>query len=69
MRISRVLTNNAVIVLDENNKESIVCGKGIDFKKRAGDEIDDSLINQLFVSIDDESMLHHLEQLIDTIPF
>ena len=69
MRISRVLTNNAVIVLDENNKESIVCGKGIAFKKRAGDEIDDTLINQRFVSIDDESLLHHLEQLIDTIPF
>lgn len=69
MLIQRVLTNNAVLVLDENHKESIVCGKGIGFKKHAGDRIDDSLINQRFVSIDDESLLHHLEQLIDTIPY
>ncbi|MDO4664565.1 MAG: PRD domain-containing protein [Erysipelotrichaceae bacterium] len=69
MRIQRVLTNNAVLVLDENHKESILCGKGIGFKKHTGDKIDESLINQRFISIDDESLLHHLEQLIDTIPY
>lgn len=29
MRICRILTNNALVVLDENGKEQIVCGKGI----------------------------------------
>lgn len=69
MKINRILTNNAVIVLNESGKESIVCGKGIGFKKKPGDFIDEELINKRFISIDDESLLHHLEQLIETIPF
>ncbi len=28
MRICRILTNNALVVLDEKGKEQIVCGKG-----------------------------------------
>lgn len=48
MKISRLLTNNAVVVLKENMEEQIVCGKGIGYKKRPGDMIDESLINQVF---------------------
>lgn len=69
LKISRILTNNAVIVFDDAGKESIACGKGIGFKKKIGDDIDDALINKRFVSIEDESNLHYLEQLIETIPF
>ena len=32
MRICRILTNNALVVLDEKGKEQIVCGKGIGYK-------------------------------------
>ena len=41
MRICRILTNNALVVLDEKGKEQIVCGKGIGYKKRPGDNVDD----------------------------
>ena len=49
MRIERILTNNALVVLDENTcmekkREKIVCGKGIGFKKRAGDDLDPTLV-------------------------
>lgn len=49
MKIRRILTNNAAVVLDENDQEQIVCGKGIAYKKRPGDELDEALINQTFV--------------------
>ena len=52
MIIKRVLTNNAVVI-SENDKEKIVCGKGIAFKKKPGMEIDESLINQVF-TLEDE---------------
>lgn len=32
MQILRILTNNAVVILGENKKEQIVCGKGIAYK-------------------------------------
>ena len=39
-----ILTNNALVVLDEKKREKIVCGKGIGFKKRAGDDLDPTLV-------------------------
>ena len=55
MQILRILTNNAVVILGENKKEQIVCGKGIAYKKRPGDNIDTTLINQVF-SLQSEDM-------------
>lgn len=49
MIIKRILTNNAVVIDDENQQEKIVCGKGIAFKKRPGMEIDEISINQTFI--------------------
>lgn len=48
MKIKRILTNNAVVVVDASNKEEIVCGKGIAYKKRPGDVVDISMVNQVF---------------------
>ncbi len=36
MRINRILTNNAVVVTNENGNDQIVCGKEIAYKKRSG---------------------------------
>lgn len=44
VRIERILTNNALVVLDEKKREKIVCGKGIGFKKRVGDDLDPTLV-------------------------
>ena len=41
MVIDRILNNNVVIIKDNNGKEVVVCGKGIAFKKKNGDEIDE----------------------------
>ena len=39
MRIAKVLNNNVAVVLDEKGREKIVMGRGICFKKKAGEEI------------------------------
>lgn len=67
MKILRILTNNAVVVLGENHKEQIVCGKGIAYKKRPGEDIDASLINQVF-SLQNEDMNIKFQQLLLDIP-
>ena len=65
MIIKRVLTNNAVVI-SENDKEKIVCGKGIAFKKKPGMEIDESLINQVF-TLEDETKMKY-EDLLKDVP-
>lgn len=66
MIIKRILTNNAVII-EENNKEKIVCGKGIAYKKKIGDIIDDSLINKSFILENNDAMAKY-EQLLKDVP-
>lgn len=67
MIISRILTNNAVIVLADG-KSKIVCGKGIAYKKRAGMTIDDAAISQTFSLEPDNKLLGQIEQLIENLP-
>lgn len=67
MIIQRILTNNALIILNDAGKEEIVCGKGIGFKKKIGDEIDTTLINKVFV-LARTSLTKQLESLLHDIP-
>ncbi|MGY3749623.1 BglG family transcription antiterminator LicT [Vagococcus acidifermentans] len=67
MKIYRILNNNAVIILDENKEERIVCGPGLAYGKRKGDEIDKKKINKKFVVQNNQTNLR-LQQLIEDIP-
>ena len=42
MKIHKILNNNVAVVLDEHGDEKIVMGKGICFKKKAGEAIGSS---------------------------
>ena len=68
MKIQRILTNNAIIILNEKGAEQIVCGKGIAFKKRIGDEIDGRFIDKTFMLMPDSKLQKQLEQLLADIP-
>lgn len=68
MKIRRILTNNAVVTLNENGKEEIVCGKGIAYKKKTGEEIDECLIDKIFMLMPDNKLQKQLEQLLTDIP-
>lgn len=68
MQIQRILTNNAIVALDRFGKEQIVCGKGIGYKKRPGEEVDDHLVDKIFVKETDmryQQIIRTLEHLPD----
>ena len=67
MIIKRILTNNAVVIDDENQQEKIGCGKGIAFKKRPGMEIDEMSINQTFI-LEGGGEYSRFEQLLKDVP-
>lgn len=67
MIIKRILTNNSVVIDDENQQEKIVCGKGIAFKKRPGMEIDEISINQTFI-LEGGGEYSRFEQLLKDVP-
>ncbi|MFD3447096.1 BglG family transcription antiterminator LicT [Microbacteriaceae bacterium 4G12] len=66
MIIHKVLNNNAVTIMD-NNKESVVMGKGIAFQKKKGDKIDEAIVNKVFV-LENKSNTDKLIKLISEIP-
>ena len=47
MKISKILNNNTAMVI-EDNKEVIVIGKGLAYKKKTGDLINPALIEKKF---------------------
>lgn len=67
MVIAQVLNNNVAIIKDEDGVEKVVCGKGIAFKKKPGDEINPEAINKIFV-IQDKIQNEHFRQLVAEIP-
>ena len=48
MIIQKVINNNVVSTFDANGKEVILMGKGIGFRKKAGDELDKNKIEKIF---------------------
>lgn len=48
MIIQKVINNNVVSTFDTNGHEVILMGKGIGFRKKAGDELDKNKIEKIF---------------------
>ena len=48
MKIAKVINNNVISVLDAQNKELVVMGRGIAFQQRPGDVVDESKIEKTF---------------------
>ena len=67
MKIYKILNNNAVLSKSEDNREVIVTGKGIAFRKKTGDDIIVDASCKVFVPKDDE-MAQRYQQLVSEIP-
>lgn len=67
MRINKVLNNNVAVVLREDGQEQIVMGRGICFKKRAGDEIGEEMIDKEFYLAESETH-NKFRDLVQDIP-
>ncbi|MDD3026449.1 MAG: PRD domain-containing protein [Erysipelotrichaceae bacterium] len=66
MIIDKILNNNVVVVVDQDNKEKVVMGRGIAFKKRPGDSFDDNQIEKTFEM--STTALGQFEELLKDIP-
>lgn len=67
MIIHKILNNNVVVMLDENGKEKIVMGRGIAFKKRIGDKIDENVVEKIFI-LSDNNMTNKFTELLKDLP-
>lgn len=66
MKIKKILNNNAVISVNEKNQEVIITGLGIAFKKKTGEDIDDSKIERVFKSYENKNS-EKIQKIIETI--
>ena len=67
MRIHKILNNNVAVILDESKHEKIVMGRGICYKKKVGENIEESMIDKVF-SLSTTEASHKFQVLIEDIP-
>ena len=67
MIINKVLNNNVVTIINENDEEAVVMGRGLAFQKKKGDEIDEDKIEKIFV-LENKSINQKLLTLVNDIP-
>lgn len=68
MLIEKILNNNVITTIDEHTKlEKVVMGRGIAFKKKAGDSIDEEKIEKIF-SIENQKENIMFQRLLNEIP-
>lgn len=67
MKIAKILNNNVVVVVNAQQREQVVMGRGLAFTKKIGDDLDDSKIEKVFALQNDE-LTAHLTELLSHIP-
>lgn len=67
MLINKVLNNNVITIINENDEEAVVMGRGIAFQKKKGDEVDKDKIDKIFV-LSNKSINEKLIALVKDIP-
>lgn len=67
MQILRVLNNNVITSLDDNETEIVVMGRGLAFQKKPGDDVDTDKIEKVFRPESNDSS-RKLKELLEQIP-
>ena len=67
MKVIKVINNNIIKSYDAKNQEVLVMGCGIGFKKKPGDEVDDSLIEKIYTN-SDKTTSNRLTELLEKVP-
>lgn len=67
MKIYKVINNNVLSAYDEQNRELVLMGRGIGFKAKPGDLIDESKIEKTFC-IENSAQLRQFQELISHMP-
>ncbi|WP_419881507.1 BglG family transcription antiterminator LicT [Peribacillus sp. B-H-3] len=66
MKIGKILNNNAVISV-KDNQETIIVGRGIAFNKRVGEDINEQQIDKIF-TLENEDIMKKFKTLISNMP-
>lgn len=67
MKIHKVINNNVISVLSENNKEMVVMGRGLAFQKRPGDTVDEKLVEKVF-KLENKDLSERFKTLLNETP-
>ena len=67
MKIDKIFNNNAVMVTEDNGRDSVIIGCGIAFRKKVGDEVDESLIEKTFI-LKEKDTLEKFKMILEHIP-
>lgn len=67
MIINKILNNNVVIIINQQGNEVIVSGRGIGYKKKIGDEVDENLVNKIFIPSHHKERVE-FETILEEIP-
>ncbi len=67
MFIQKVINNNVISAYDDKNREVVVMGRGIGFKAKPGDVIEESKIEKIF-RIENETLSKQFQEILENIP-
>ena len=67
MNIHKVINNNVLSAFDEQNQEIVIMGRGIGFKAKAGDVIDESKIEKIFY-MENHSISKKFQEMLSDMP-
>lgn len=67
MVISKILNNNVIVSCASNGNEIIAMGKGIAYKKKCGEVIEDGLIDKVY-TLSNKDISNKFQELLSNIP-
>ncbi len=67
MNIHKVINNNVLSAFDEKKREVVIMGRGIGFKAKPGDAIDETKIEKVFY-IESSSLSKQFQKMISDMP-
>lgn len=67
MVITKIINNNVITALDQNQQELVIMGKGIGFQAKAGQNVDESKVEKRFV-MDSSTEMGRFSEMIQSIP-
>lgn len=67
MKIHKVINNNVISVLTENNQEMVVMGRGLAFKKKPGDSVDEQFVEKVF-KLENKDLSERFKTLLNETP-
>jgi len=68
MKVTRIINNNVIAAVDEQNHELVLMGSGIGFQQKIGDEVDPARVEKRFTSFDENQVLN-FQRLAREIPY